>query len=277
MNAVKRRTNNGTKRKHFWRKSGAGFTLIELLIVAAIFSLTSLLATTIFSNVQSSQRAISSQQRVTADGRYIIETIAQSIRTGTINYARENSSGDNSLVLGSPATENILSTVDAVGVVTCYRLNPTTHKVDVLTNTTVTCGNTSSAWTTFTPEDLYIDTLKFYITPVSDPFRPVPRLETDCHVASPLYDTTDPLLILAGFARSLGACVCRNDLDCFTGQTCTTTVLASGPTPAKLICTNPNTQPQVTIYLKSHSTAGGSGEQASATLQTTVVSRVYQR
>lgn len=267
MSVAKNNISRLTPQYFSWQRSGAGFTLIELLIVAAIFSLTALLATTVFSNIQTSQRQISGQQRVTTDGRYVLETIAQSVRTGTINYVRLN---PNTLELESPASDNILSTVDALGQVTCYRFNAS--RVEVLTGATIDClGQNGSDWTPFTPEDLEVQALKFYITPTSDPYRPVPRVDTDCQISPPETSGVAPNIVVdAGFDSSLGACICRDTNDCFTDQQCT----VAG---SKSICTNPNIQPQVTIFLQSRSGSTRPGEKAEVTLQTTVVSRVYQR
>lgn len=253
-------------------KHRQAFTLIELLIVAAVFALTALLATTVFSNIQSTQRGISGQQRVTSDGRYVLETIAQSIRTGSVNYLRENASGASSYVLTSPAVDSTLSLIDQVGLITCYRLNALTGKVEVLSGGTTACAPQGTAtWVPFTPDDLNVVDLKFYISPVSDPSRPIPRSGSDCKVAT---STDINGVVVSGFDVAKGACVCLapgiDAVNCFTGQSCTT----SGTVKT---CTNPNVQPQVTMYIKSQSRTGAAGEQSQISLQTTVVTRIYQR
>lgn len=227
-------------------KRQPGFTLIELLITAAIFSTASLLATTVFSNIQHTQRRAQSQQRVNADGRYILETIARSIRTGNINYAMFS----NSAISSNPT--NQISTIDQVGVITCYRL--ANAKVEVATNTSADCPANAS-WTAFTPDDLQVNTLNFFINPVSDPFRPLPRSNSDC---------------AAGNYSPIGACTCTTSSDCFGGQGCTAT------SPTVNVCTNPNVQPHVTIFIKTTSKSTTAAEQTASTLQTTVVSRLYQ-
>jgi len=226
-------------------KQHHGFTLIELLITAAIFSLAALLATTVFSNVQRTQRRTQNQQRINADGRYVLETIARSIRTGSINYAQI----DSSLVLPSPTTS--ISTVDQTGVITCYQWNAANKTVEVANNAPSNCA-TGITWTPFTPDDLIVNNLNFFVFPLSDPFRPVPRSSTDCAVS---------------YAN--GSCTCMSSGDCFSDQVCT--VAGGGK-----ICTNPNTQPHVTINISTTSKTGGTGEKATSKLQTTVVSRIYQ-
>lgn len=245
-------------KRHLYQ-SGAGFTLIELLITAAIFSTAALLATTVFSNIQTTQRRVQGQQRVNTDGRYVVETIARSIRTGNINYAMF----PNSSVSSNPTTA--ISTIDQNGSITCYRSN--NRKVEVATDAAVDCL-TNVTWTAFTPDDLQVDALSFFIQPSSDPRRPLPRADTDCRL-SPVPDTGTPPTIIAGFDPNVGACICRTDSDCFTGTSCVTA-------SSKKICTNPNVQPHVTIYIRTSSKTANAGEQAKSSIQTTVVSRLYQ-
>ncbi|MEK7637053.1 MAG: type II secretion system protein [Patescibacteria group bacterium] len=255
-------------KRYLHRQSGAGFTLIELLIVAAVFAVTALLATTVFTNVQTTQRQVQSQQRTSTDGRYIMETIARSIRTGTLNYSVSDSGYSAAGEVTNPVTK--ISTVDQAGVVTCFRLD--TNQVQLLSPATASCETQGgSTWTSFTPGDLTVDALNFYVTPRSDPFRPVPRSSSDCKVAA----NAGPPAV--GFDTVSGSCLCPDATNaapdatkCFAGQTC-------DATETTYICHNSNIQPQVTIYLKTSSTNTAPGERASVTLQTTVVSRIYQR
>ncbi len=249
--------------------SGAGFTLIELLIVAAIFSLTALLSATVFSNVQSSQRTAQNQQRVTSDGRYIMEAIARSVRTGTINYSIYPK-GE------VPANNDYLAVTDQLGVVTCYWLDPTAKQAKIIspatintTNSPPTCDSVSgSSWTSFTPSDLAVTGVSaFYLSPSSDPFQPLPRSAVDCK--NPVQTST------TGFDATKGACVCpaaavSDSINCFSGQSC----IAS--TTTSYICANPNVQPQVTIFMETQSIST-STEQSDVFLQSTVVTRIYQR
>lgn len=261
-----KRQRAGFTQPHFWQiqrlplrvqrtgRSGAGFTLIELLIVAAIFSTAALMATTVFSNIQTRQRQIQGQQRVTSDGRYVMESIARSVRTGSINYAIYTNGVYPNVINGLPT--NTVSMIDQQNVVTCYKWE--NSALWVITPATTQCATSSgSAWTQINPTDLRVDSLQFLVTPKSDAFRPVPRASIDC---TPL----------SSFVASSGTCSCSVEADCWSDQTCDTT---SGTG----FCSNANVQPQVTIVMKTSSANAGPGEQASVELQTTVVSRVYQR
>lgn len=236
-----------------------GFTLIELLIVAAIFATTSLLATTVFSNIQTTQRAIQGKQRITADGRYVLETIARSVRTGTINYAMFTDS------VTPSTTITKFSTKDQDGNITCFRLNTVTKKAEVQTNAVVSCPD-SGSWSVFTPDDVVVDALTFTISPTSDPFRAIPRASSNCKVTTPIIASGS---VTAGYDDLVGACICRDANDCFSGMSCTATT-------GRSICTNPLLQPTVTMVITTSTANTAAGERNTSTLQTTVTSRVYR-
>lgn len=230
-------------------KQRPSFTLIELLIVAAIFSFAALLATTVFSNIQTTQRTILGQQRVTTDGRYILETLARGVRTGQVNYGV----WVNGVV---PASPTIFSVVDQDNVVTCYQKSGS--QLQVLTPAPSDCSGT---WVSITPDDLQVDSFSFFISPTSDPFRAAPRITTDCKPVVPLSS--------AHFDENTGTCTCEAETDCFSN-------FCSDTGSGTRICTNPNVQPQVTFVLTTSSKQSQGGV-AKSTLQTTVVSRIYQR
>ncbi len=288
------------KEKQQVSQSRAGFTLIELLITAAIFSVASLLGASVFTRVQNTQRTLQNQQRLNTDGRYVIETIARSIRTGSINYAQFNNA-----IISNPidsAAGVYFSTVDQLGVVTCYRRNSAT--VEVAVGASVDCATAS--WVAFTPDDLQVDALRFSVYPETDPFRAKPQANGDCKISMPEKNSsTFPTIITQGFDLNLGVCACSPAsaaADCFSGL-CTTTVAAHfactgdpsvscidatdtscstaipGTSCASLtrsICTNPIVQPHVTIFLQTSSKAAGASIQSKSSLQTTVTSRLYQ-
>lgn len=238
------------------------FTLIELLIVTAVFSLTALMATTVYTNIQTTQRKVESRQRVTADGRYLLEAIARSVRTGRINYAAYPSTG--------PTTPDfLLSTIDTVNQVTCYQLNGTQIETKQLAAGTTSCA-AGGAWSSITPADLRVDEFKVYITPRSDPYRATPVAAANCRVNPATTDLSGN--ITAGFKAATGACICQAAADCWIDQTCVTPVAG-----ASKVCSNANTQPQVTIFVKTSANAPAGEQRSTTTLQTTVTSRIYLR
>lgn len=249
------------------------FTLIELLIVAAVFGLTALLATSVFANIQSTQRAVQSQDRVTTDGRYLMETIARSVRTGTINYNAYGAGG----VAGTVETK--LAIIEADNTFTCYEyVSGPPGSVTLRTGAASDCtGGTAS---TLSPADISVTRLSFFISPKSDPYRPLARSAADCG--------TNPAIgspVVEGYDSTKGVCVCQqpaagNATGCFTDQLCTSTAnpgVGCVTGEANCICKNPNVQPHVTIYLRTQTASGATREKGDQVLQTTVVSRSYQR
>lgn len=240
-----------------------GISLVELLVVAALFAVSSLVATSVFIDVQSSQRNSQQQQKVTADARSVVETIARTVRTGMVNYGTG--------VFTNPV--NAFSVVDpSSGVVTCFRY--TSSQVQTGTSALGTCVS-DVAWNSITPSGISVDALAFFITPQSDPFRAVPRSSSDCRVAI-AYDSAVPTPnVIAGYDASKGVCACGASGDvtkCFTSQTC-----EQSSAGAIYACKNPNIQPQVTIALTTTSATAAGSQKVTANLQTTVTSRVYQR
>ncbi|MBI3572890.1 MAG: type II secretion system protein, partial [Candidatus Kerfeldbacteria bacterium] len=67
-------------------KQRPAFTLIEMLVVAAVFSIAFLIASTVFTNISTRQRSILVRQRISADARYVLENVARTVRIGSIDY-----------------------------------------------------------------------------------------------------------------------------------------------------------------------------------------------
>lgn len=240
------------------RKVSAGFTLIEILIVTAVFSMVVLIATTVFANIQTSQRGVLTRQRVVADGRYLLETMARSVRIGRIDYAYYRLSGS------LPDAQTILATRDQSNDETCYRLD--TEAIQVLTGATNCAGGT---WETITPPDLRVTDFHVFVSPASDPYMSVPIQPSDCKTAptGPADCATVPGRV--GYCADLGVCLCINSNDCWSGQACNVTGTFK-------TCQNATSQPQATIVFWTKSKNVQAGESAEALLQTTVTSKFYQ-
>lgn len=240
-----------------------GFTLIELLIVAAVFSVIFLVAVTAFINVQSSQRQTLARQRVVADGRYVLETIARSVRLSRVDYAyyATHPSATFPTNLSDRLTE--LRLVGQDGNALCYRLAG--NHVEVSTGVLTAGGCDPDSFVPMNPDDLLVDTLGFYILPRSNPSAGPPISVNDCKPKTLSVTGSD------GYDSVDGTCVCTNNdiASCWSDQRC-----ADTPAGGK-ICLPATMQPQVTISLHSKSVNTAPGERADVTLQTTVVSRVY--
>lgn len=242
----------------------SGFTLIELLVVAAIFSVAFLIATSVFVSVQRGQRAIANRQRIVADGRYVLEAMARTVRLGTVDFAyyrdpNADGSAADEVALINPQT--VLAVRDQNGRQSCFQLSGTT-----LQTSSQLSADCQGGWTTITPSDVAVRKFQVYITPASDPFLGVRSSTLDCKSGTP---------------TSSGTCLCNdaadtldNDEDavrCLAGQRC---VAASG---GPEICLNVNRQPTVTLVLETENVNVSAGERAAITLQTTVTSRSIKR
>lgn len=246
-----------------------GFTLIELLVVTAVFSITVLVATTVFTRVQTSQQGILARQRVVADGRYVLEAMTRAAKLGTPDfsfyangYAGVTCLNQYGLNCDLSFQQSILAVRDQTNIQTCYRKNGTSLETYTAADSTGVCNlTTPSLWSDITPADLIIDEFRVSIKPIGNPFRPTPASAADCQPSK--------------FDQTNGVCACLSQGDCFTGQTCD----PADPNDATSIsiCKNPNIQPYVTIFLSTRSRTTSAGTQASSSMETTVVSRVYKR
>lgn len=103
----------------------AGFTLMEIILVLGIFSTTLLLVVNIFVGSAKLQQRTIVAQRLTADARYTLETMARSVRSGAIDYQFYNGESpylDEALSLDTPTDPlHILATIDQDGNRTIFR------------------------------------------------------------------------------------------------------------------------------------------------------------
>jgi prepilin-type N-terminal cleavage/methylation domain-containing protein len=234
-------------------KQRAGFTLMELLVVAAVFSVLFLVATGVYTNAFGKQKIIQAKQRVSTEARSAMETIARTVRTGSIDYTYYQSS------CGTSGTEpcdlvlpqSILAVRDAANQQTCFRVSPTTSQLETSTDCT--------SWTVMTPDDLAIHDFSLWIQPAGNPFRGPATVATDCK------DQTK-------FDNTNGVCTCAATTDCWGGQQC----LPISSTSAVTICKNPNQQPAVTVSFTLE-TLPGANYPSQSKLQSTIVTRIYQR
>ena len=234
----------------------AGFTLIELLIVTAVFSVLFLIGTGVYTNDFSKQKIVQAKQRVAAEARAALETISRSVRVGSIDYTYYRT-GCGGVVCDLTRPQTVIAVRDSANIQTCFGVNGLQQLV-----TTTTCSQPIANWSVITPDDLVVKDFQGWIIPAANPFLGPPTTASDCRVP---FDSA----LKIGFDSTSGVCGCRlnSPSDCWIGQTCD---------PTALICKNPNQQPLVTLGF-SLKTAPGTTYIALSHLQTSIVTRTYQR
>ena len=89
----------------------AGFTLLELVTVIGIFSVISLLILAMHAEVSDLQKRTSDEQRAVSEIRYALETIANNLRIGTVNYKFYNNSAATGCRISS-SSQSVLHLID---------------------------------------------------------------------------------------------------------------------------------------------------------------------
>lgn len=144
-------------------KNRHGFTLMEILVSLTIFMTASLAVTDIFILSTRAQRRGSAIQKVESDARIIINSIADQIRTGGIDYASAV------YAAGIPSPADILALRDADNKPILFRVSadacPTVDSRPCLQT-----SRDNATWNNVTSRDVKVSYLKFYISPLTDPF-----------------------------------------------------------------------------------------------------------
>ncbi len=144
--------------------SRRGFTLMEVVIVMFIFTLASILIAEIFVNVQKAQQKIRDTQVAYTDARYLLEVMAREIRSDLIDY---DAYTDDKIPVDDEVNELYLITSQGVPVAFRHHNQCPGSNVAVACVTIERGGGGESV---VSSPKLSIDTLKFYITPLEDPF-----------------------------------------------------------------------------------------------------------
>jgi|GEM_PF-3632973 len=229
------------------RSSQAGFTLIEVLVVAALFSLAVLMSTDVFITASRSQRRAQTQQRVQADARFTLETIAREIRSSIPDYELYST---NAVSLTGPT--HILALCDGANIgcdpdlartiirqVSTDRTNaPWAGGGDRLEICSKSCSDPAQ-WSDLTPTDVTLTRFEVFVTPQKNPF------------------------LLYGTCSTDASILCRTDSECAPG-TC-----------ADINEYRVSVQPAMTVILTVREQ--GQASSPDQVYQMTVASRLYLR
>lgn len=234
-------------------RQNQGFTLIEILMVVAIFSMAVLMSTDVFLTANRSQRQAQSQQRVQADARFTIETIAREIRSSIPDYKFYANPPAAVIPLAQPTWVLALCDADNLGCIpdkarTIFRqasissATPWAGDGSRLQICSLACELPGS-WSDITPEGVTLVKFEAFITPDVNPF------------------------LLYGTCSDSPTTICQSgDNKCTTG-TCN-----------DINEYRVNTQPTITVVLTLREEAqGGVPSGADQVYQTTVTSRLFLR
>lgn len=139
-----------------------GFTLIEMLVAMTIFVMAMTTATDLYIAASKSQRAIRTRERLQNEVRFAFEKMSREIRGGVIDYNAY-------LGGGAPTSGAILNLRDSEGNTEIFRASSQSSECRenaspcLLVCDAVNCSP-------LTTSGIIWDEIRFYISPVRDPF-----------------------------------------------------------------------------------------------------------
>jgi len=154
------------------KKFRAAFTLVELLVVMAVFGIMMVALSDIYVQTMRYGQQVVSRAKLQADARNALEAIARAVRVSNINYTSPNYNGGSGTLPAMPVTELDLinpKTGDTANIrldptdANCYNDAKSFPCLDVSTN-----GGAN--WSRLSPKGVAVDSLKFFISPSTDPF-----------------------------------------------------------------------------------------------------------
>lgn len=273
-----------------------GFTLMEIIVVAAIFMFVVTISTSIILNITREQTRVKNIQAVHSDLRYVLEKIAQDVRTGGIDFSYYRdpvnfADGNKYVPWIDDSTQRILldrsggknqSAIDRIQVLSLRdsQYNQIFYVFDKDRGKIQTCVNVYGGkdyeaiididrcddrdkWKDITPHHVSVTNIEFIFTPPNDPFfQPIGE------TLRGLEGGPETCKKVENWNNQIGRCSCANETECWSSESCENDY-----------CQNPDQQPMITIVIQGRadkSLPQSVGDEI-ISLQTTVISRVYQR
>lgn len=161
-------------------RRAAGFTLLELVLTLGIFTIMALVIIDVFMSSGNEERRSATRSQAVGTSRSALELIVHDIRLSTVDYNFYATRGI-ALVNGaavSPVSELVLLKPDKSQVFYRCKVHGDTSAISNVDSPCPGVGGELQRslngailnWETLTVEDADIKTLKFYITPPTDPF-----------------------------------------------------------------------------------------------------------
>ncbi|MCD4705934.1 type II secretion system GspH family protein [bacterium] len=144
-----------------------GFTLMEMIVVLAIFTITISIDSDIFITSITAQRKIIIRQKLFSNARYLTELMSRYIKIGTVSYGDFSGAvpicGDEIYIRDNDNVKTFFKLCDTTA--TCAESCPTGVEKCLIMSI-----DEGANWESVTPKGVEVDDLKFYITPLTNPF-----------------------------------------------------------------------------------------------------------
>ena len=231
-------------------KKGEGFTLIEILVVLGLFTLLSLLIINVFLLSLNAQRKAVARQEAVSSLRFVMETMAQEIRTSEINYNAGIDERILNLRFGDKGTQYSLMN----GQIELRN----GQIVDAISNWQLSVLNDVN--------EIAVTELHFFVDPPSDPFAEE-RCNRNSECVSDICTINEPPLLEKDFKAGFCRCVTSADCSPIVGN-CNTDVN---------LCLPFDRQPRVTIVMAFQPVGSTGPDTTPIYMQNTISSRIYKR
>jgi len=141
-----------------------GFTLLEMLVVSAIFVMTMTAMVSIFVQTNRAQKRLANSEKLQADTRYVVELIAREVRNNKVDYDFYTSGGDD--LTAQPLNYLALKNTDDESI----RFHFTNNKIEICRYVSEVINCELDTYYDVTPEDISVTSMKFFVTPDTNPF-----------------------------------------------------------------------------------------------------------
>lgn len=150
------------------KNNNQGFTLMEMLVVLAIFSVFVVIAADLFLTVNRVQRETRVSEQLLSETRFILDTIAREVRSGSIDYKAYGDPADSTDPVVNPVSELRYTSSGMEG--TIIKTDSTVCPSAESTPCVAISRDNGVSWASMTPVGVKVINLRFIIQPEADPF-----------------------------------------------------------------------------------------------------------
>lgn len=146
----------------FKNKKNKGFTLMEMVVATALFLIATSISLGIFLSSLKANSSINARHEVENEIRYIMELVSKEIRLSTIYYDYYEEVYEDGVENPVP----ILALEDNFGNIVYFSLNADLSSPGIIQMMLEDNGS----WIDLNSEDVFVDSLDFYLSPPYNPF-----------------------------------------------------------------------------------------------------------